>query len=196
MALRSCHPASIREALYQLPESLDETYLRVLSEIPRENQALAHRMLQCLVAAVRPLCVEELVDLLAFEFEAAQGGIPKYCAALRLGDQEEALLSTCASLVTIITYDDHRTVQLSHFSVKEFLMSNRLGTFSRYQILLGPSHTTFMQACLRVLLHLDDEVDEESMEDFPLADYAARHWVEHAEFGDVASCITDGMLRC
>jgi len=155
-------------------------------------------MLQCLVVAVRPLRVKELAELLAFEFDATQGGIPKYCAASRWDrwDDDVAVLSTCSSLVSVITSSGSRLVQLAHFSIKEFLMSNRLGNFSPYQILPGPSHTTLMQACLRVLLHLDDQVDKGSMKDFPLADYAAQHWVEHAEFGDVASCIKDGMLRC
>ena len=80
-------------------------------------------MLQCLVVAFRPLRVEELAELLAFEFDSAPGGIPKYCAAW---DQTQAVLSTCSSLVTIVNDDWYgRQVQFSHFSVKEFLMSNR-----------------------------------------------------------------------
>src|SRR6266702_8001013 len=56
--LRHCLPASIRQTLDQLPKSLDETYARVLSQIPQANQAHAHRMLQCLMVAIRPLRVE------------------------------------------------------------------------------------------------------------------------------------------
>ncbi|KAH9177260.1 hypothetical protein EDB89DRAFT_2240059, partial [Lactarius sanguifluus] len=70
--LRYCLPASIRQTLDQLPKTLDETYARVLSQIPQANQAQAHRMLQCLMVAVRPLRVEELAELLAFEFGTAQ----------------------------------------------------------------------------------------------------------------------------
>ncbi|KAI9448938.1 hypothetical protein BJY52DRAFT_1193023 [Lactarius psammicola] len=89
--LRHCLPASIRQTLNQLPKSLDETYLRVLSQIPQANQAHAHRMLQCLLVAVRPLRVEELAELLAFEFDATHEGIPKYRAAWRLDDQTQAV---------------------------------------------------------------------------------------------------------
>ena len=197
--LRHCLPASIRQTLDQLPESLDETYVRVLSEIPQANQAHAHRMLQCLLVAVRPLRVEELAELLAFEFDAEQGGIPKYRAAWRLDNQTQAVLSTCSSLVTIINDDRHhwtydrQVVQFSHFSVKEFLMSNRLGNFSRYHIHPLSAHTILTQACLGLLLHLDDRTDKTSVKGFPLADYAARHWVEHARFEDVASHVKEGM---
>ena len=66
--LRHCIPGSIRQTLKQLPKSLDDTYLRVLSQIPQANQVHAHRLLQCLVVAVRPLRVEELAELLFFFF--------------------------------------------------------------------------------------------------------------------------------
>ena len=198
--LRHCIPASIRKTLDQLPKSLDDTYLRVLRQIPQANQAHAHRMLQCLVVAVRPLEVVELAELLAFEFDGAQGGIPKYCPALRLDDQTQAVLSTCSSLVTIVKErspdlgPDRQVVQFSHFSVKEFLVSNRLapslGDISQYNIRLGSAHVTLTQACLGLLLHSDDSI---TVERSPLAIYAARHWVEHAQFEDVASHVKDGM---
>jgi ankyrin repeat protein len=195
--LRHCLPGSIRQILEQLPESLDDTYLRVLRQIPQANQTQAHCMLQCLVVAVRPLSVAELAELLAFDFDAAQGGIPKYRPTLRLDDQTQAVLSTCSSLVTII--DERRSgrqvVQFSHFSVKEFLVSIRLssslGDISRYHIRLGSAHTILTQACLGLLLHPDDDITK--VEHFPLARYAAEYWVQHAQFEDVASRVKDGM---
>jgi ankyrin repeat protein len=193
--LRHCLPASIRQTLDQLPESLDETYVRMLSQIPQANQAHAHRMLQCLLVSIRPLRVEELAELLVFEFDATQGGIPKYRAAWQLDDQTQAVLSTCSSLVTIINerQSGDLIVQFSHFSVKEFLISNRLGGLSRYQIHPLSAHTIITQACLGVLCHLRDHTAEENVKRFPLAGYAARHWVYHARFEDVASRLKDGV---
>jgi ankyrin repeat protein len=202
--LRHCLPASIRETLNQLPKSLDDTYLRVLSQIPQANQAHAHRMLQCLVVAVRPLSVAELAELLAFEFDAAPGGIPKYRPALRLGDMTQAVLSTCSSLVTIVNDDSgwyrpssHRrkVVHFSHFSVKEFLVSHRLalGDISRYHVRLASAHTTLTQACLGSLVHPDDHITKEIVQHSLLAHYAAVHWVEHAQFEDVACRVKDGI---
>ena len=197
--LRHCLPASIRETLDQLPKSLDDTYLRVLSQIPQVNRAHAHRMLQCLVVAVRPLHVEELAELLAFEFDVAQGDIPKYRPALRLDNQTQAVLSTCSSLVTIISRDPsgRQVVQFSHFSVKEFLVSNRLasslGDVSQFRICLGSAHTTLTQACLGLLIHSDDHLTETILEHSPLVGYAAKHWVEHARFEDVVSHVHNGL---
>ena len=137
--------ATIQQAIDQLPESLDETYVRVLSQIPRVDQAHAHRILECLMMAVRPLPLEELAEWLADEFEASPGGIPEYRATWSLDDQTRALLSTCSSLVTIVNdnWSGRQVVHFSHFSVKEFLMSNRftsaLEDSSRHQIVPGPA---------------------------------------------------------
>ena len=73
--LRHCFPSSVRYMLEELPESLDETYERILKEIRKPNQGHAHRLLQCLVVAARPLRVEELAEILTFDFNVE--GIPK-----------------------------------------------------------------------------------------------------------------------
>ena len=157
----------------------------------------AHRLLQCLTVAVRPLRLEELAEVLAFDFDDAPGGIPKRDANWRLEDQEQAVLSTCSSLITIVHDGKSRVVQFSHFSVKEFLTSDRLAAASAdvsfHHIPLEPAHTILAQACLGVLLCLDDSTREASVKLSPLAEYAARHWVDHALFGNVSSHIKDGM---
>jgi len=195
--LRHCFPPSVHRVLEELPESLDETYERILRTIKKSNQEHAYRMLQCLVAAIRPLRVEELAEVLAFDFNAE--GIPKLNLAWRWEDQEEAVMSACSSLVIVVkgNSEDSRIVQFSHFSVKEFLMSSRLEEssrdVSRYHILLEPAHTILAQACLGVLLQLDDHIDYDKIKNFPLAEYAAEHWVKHARVENVSSHIMDGM---
>ena len=192
--LRHCFPSSVPRILKELPESLDETYKRILREIRKPNQGHAHRLLQCLVAAVRPLQVKELAEVLAFDFNAE--GIPKLNPGWRWEDQEEAVMSACSSLVMIVNDGDSRVVQFSHFSVKEFLIAERLARFrdvSFYHIRLEAAHTLLVRACLGVLLQLDDRVDRDNIEDFPLARYAARYWATHAQTENVSSRIKDGM---
>jgi len=183
--LRHCLPPSVRRTLAELPESLDETYERILKEIKGPNRDHAHRIMQCLVVAVRPLRVEELADVLAVDFDDSEG-IAKLKPSWRWEDEEQALLSSCSSLITIITSDTSRIVQFSHFSVKEFLTSPRFATssggVSRYHIALKPAHTILGQACLGVLLRSDDPLKNGIPETSPLARYAAQHWVTHAQF--------------
>jgi ankyrin repeat protein len=195
--LRQCFPPSVRRILEELPDSLDETYERILREIRKPNQGHAHRLLQCLVVAIRPLRVEELAEVLAFEFNT--GGMPKLNPGWRWEDQEEAVTSACSSLVTIIKDGDSRVVQFSHFSVKEFLTSNRLAEpirdVSHYHIRLEAAHMILAQACLGVLLQLDDDVDRDNIKSFPLARYAAQFWPRHGRVENVSSHIKDGMER-
>jgi Ankyrin repeats (many copies)/Ankyrin repeats (3 copies) len=193
--LRQCFPPSVRRILEELPDSLDETYERILREIRKPNQGHAHRLLQCLVVAVRPLRVEELAEVLAFDFN--QGGMPKLNPGWRWEDQEEAVMSACSSLVAIVKDGDSRVVQFSHFSVKEFLTADRLAEpirdVSCYHIRLEAGHTVLAQACVGVLLRLDDRIDRDSIKSFPLALYAAQYWPTHARVENVSSRMKEGM---
>ena len=208
--LRHCLAPSLRDQLNALPQSLDATYERVLDEIQSKNQGRhAHRLLQCLAVAMRPLRVEELAEVLAFELDAADGELPKYHPDWRWEDQEHAVLSACSSLITILNGDNSRVIQFSHFSVKEYLTSERLstasGAVSQYYIAMEPAHLILARSCLGVLLNLDTPVDgdynkstdqdgsRDNDEGMPLLKYAAEHWTSHAQVGNVSSCLKDTM---
>ncbi len=203
--LRDCLPPSVRRTLEELPESLDETYERILKEIKKPNRALAQRVLQCLVVAIRPLRVAELAEVLAVDFDDSEG-IPRLNADWKWEVQEQALLIACSSLITIVgagggdsdvENGDWRVVQFSHFSVKEFLTSSRLSTasgeISAYRIGLENAHTILAQACLGVLLRMPNKIDGSIFKDHPLAAYATKHWTTHAQSGEVSSCLQKGM---
>jgi ankyrin repeat protein len=168
-----------------------------LKNINKTTRVHAHRLLQCLAVAARPLRLEELAEVLAFDFDEAPGGIPRLNADWRREDQEQAVLSTCSSLITVVRDGDLRVVQFSHFSVKEFLTSDRLaaavGDISFHHIILEPAHTILTQACLAVLLRLGDDTRETSVKRLPLAEYAAENWVNHAKFEKVSIRMKDGM---
>ena len=207
--LRDCLPSSVRRTLKELPESLDETYERILKEIKKPNKHLAQRVLQCLVVAARPLRVAELAEVLAVDFDDAEE-IPRLNPGWRWEDQEQALLFACSSLIAIVEagdveaidsdldveVGDSRVVQFSHFSVKEFLTSSRLATasekISNYYVDLEPAHMVLAQTCLGVLQQIQDDVYG-YIPDHPLARYAAKHWTSHAQFGEVSSHLHKGM---
>jgi ankyrin repeat protein len=193
--LRHCFPTNVRRVIEELPESLDETYERILKGITKTNKEYAYRLLQCLAVAARPLRVEDLADILIVDFKA--GGVPTLNADWRWEDQEEAVLSACSSLVTVIIDDGCRVVQFSHFSVKEFLTSERLansiGEPFRFHISLEPAHAILAQACLGVLLRLEDHTNGDNTKSLPLVEYAAECWVEHAQFTGVELRIKDVM---
>ena len=189
-------PSSIRKALNELPTTLDETYERALDGIPKEKRQHAHRLFQCLVVAIRPLRVEELAEVFAIEFEANSG--PSLKEGWRPEGPEDAVMSACSTLIVVIEDKDLKIVQFSHFSVKEYLTSDRLrtsemGNIRNYHIPLDAAHTILARACLTVLLQLDENVDKERLKTFHLAFYAAEHWVAHAKYEGVALRIQDAM---
>ena len=110
------------------------------------------------------------------------------------------MLSICSSLLAVVRQDDGSpVVQFAHFSVKEYLTSARLteakDTISHFHVSMTAAHTIVAQASLGVLLHLDEGVTKDSLENFPLAEYVAEHWVGHARFENVSSNVEDGMKR-
>lgn len=198
--LQHCLPPSVRQALRDLPQSLDETYEGVLKKIAEAKRPQAHRLLRCLIATIRPLRVDELAEVLALDFDRAQDGIPELNKNGRLWDDPElTVLSMCPSLIDIVDdlSSNTRVVKFAHPSVEEFLASERItildGGISRFHISFESAHTIVAQACLGILLQLGN--DEPAGSNSPLAAYAARHWVYHAQFEDVAFHIKGGMQR-
>ena len=189
--------------------TLDETYERILLGIDKEKREHAIRLLQCLAFSRRPLHAKELAEVLAIEFDTA---IPKLNTSLRPGDAHEAVLSACSTLVTIIElnddyvynrgdYDNYnpKVVQFSHYSVKEFLTSERLARsdktdLSFYYISPGPAHTILAQSSISTLLQPNNHIGRIA-DNFPLAKYAAVNWFHHARCDGVASQIQEGMER-
>lgn len=198
--LRRCMPSSIREILNELPANLDETYQRILHDIPEQLRCHARRVFQCMVAASRPLRVEELSEIITTEFDLA-GALSIAVKGWRPANPEEAVLCACSTLISIIIDEKgSKIVQFSHVSVKEFLTSDRIqtmdvGKISYYHIALEPAHMLLARLCLTVLLQLDENIDKTWLARSPLAFYAAQHWVDHANFGNVASQIQDAMER-
>jgi ankyrin repeat protein len=189
-------PSSIRKSLNELPITLDDTYERILRGIPKEKFQHARRLFQCVVAAIRPLRVEELAEIFAIEFGANE--VTNLVEGWRPENAEEAVLSACSSLIAIIDDEGSKIVQFSHFSVKEYMTSDRLqtsdiGHLCDYYIPLEPAHTVLTRACMAVLLQLDEKVDRERVATFPLGEYASEHWLDHAKFENVQSQIQDDL---
>jgi hypothetical protein len=148
--------------------------------------------------ASRPLRVEELAEFLAFDFKA--GAIPIFREDWRLEDPFDAVLSTCSTLLALVNAGGALVIQFSHFSVREFLTSTRFAakcdTISyRLHVSMTPAHPLVAQACLGILLHLDESVNSDVLKKLPLVEYAAAHWFDHARFEGVSQSIEEGMIQ-
>jgi ankyrin repeat protein len=168
-----------------------------LRDINEKSSELAHRIFQCVAVVSRPLRVEELADFLALDFSA--GPIPKFREDWRGENPVDAVLSTCSALLSLVDVNGSQVIQFSHFSAKEYLTSTRLSkerdTVSRYHVSMTPAHALVAQACLGILLHLDKNDTIGGLQKFPLAEYAAKHWFEHARFEDVSERVEEGTKK-
>ena len=196
--LRRCLPSSISKALKELPATLDDTYEKALQGISKERRQHALRLFQCLVAAIRPLDVRELAEILVIKFDSDASS--RLMEDWRPENPEEELLSACSTLISIVDVDGSKIVQFSHFSVKEFLTAPRLleaeaEDIRHYHIPTDAAHAILARACLTVLLQWDENVDKNKLVSYPLVFYAAQYWVDHARPKGVEPQVKDVMTR-
>jgi hypothetical protein len=83
-------------------------------------------------------------------------------------------------------------IHFSHSWASEFLTSSRFAetydTIScRHHVSMIPAHAFVAQACLGMLLHLDEGIAGDSLKKFLLAKHPAVHWVDHACFEGVGN---------
>ena len=162
-AIRECKKIKLlKRALKTLPKTLDETYARVLSNIPEDYVEDVRRVLQCLICAFHPLDLREVADIVAID-----PAEPYYHPEDRYSAPRE-LLSVCSGLVCIRTSKrgggryggeqfDIEELRFAHFSVKEYLVSDRvnLSSASKYKLDEVSSHETLANLCISYLLQFE-----------------------------------------
>ncbi|KXX77180.1 Ankyrin repeat domain-containing protein 50 [Madurella mycetomatis] len=186
--LAACfNPQQLRRKLQSLPKTLDSMYATMLGRIREENQEFAYTILQWLTYSARPLSVEEMAEVLCLDLEAE----PRYDPDKRFLESQE-ILEICPGFVittepTIRDSDGEcigEQIQLAHFSVKEFLVSNNIQKLApRYSIRKDEAHASMAKVCLAYLLMFDspESLSPAALEEYPLVGYAAQHWTTHAK---------------
>ena len=163
--IRECKKTKLlSRALKTLPKSLDETYERILSNIPDDYVEDVRRVLQCLICSFHPLDIREVADLVAINTEE-----PYYDPDDRYSNPRE-LLSVCSGLVSTriskrwggryrLAEFEIEELRLAHFSVKEYLVSDRvsLGSASKYELDEVSCHETLANLCISYLLQYEQD---------------------------------------
>lgn len=179
----------IRKALHELPETLDETYERILMKIPQKSSKFAHKVLQLLAFCTADRCGFDKLNALA---EAVIVDVEQlsFSPEKRLLDRN-ALFEICTCLITVISEDK---VILAHYSVKEYLDSERikLGPATSFQISKIASEVLGTTICLVYFLDItyegvcsDDDYDE--MTEDQQKDY---HCYEDGKFPLLATALS------
>ena len=166
--------AGLRNALNSLPKTLDETYNRILLGIDAEYRSEAYTALQWLAFSFRPLKIEEVAEAVV-----VRPGRFSLQAEDRLRDSRDLLL-ICSSLVVL----SEGELRLAHYSVKEFLVSERIrmGSASAFAMIANSADRKIAEICLTYLLLFGQSyrLTNTSFEDFPLLRYSAWNWYMHA----------------
>ena len=191
-ALRSC-PSSeyhLDLMLKSLPESLDETYERMLCNINYHLVEDARRILTLLCFSKWPLTVQELIDGVAVEINGDSSGLNR---KRRLQDSN-GIRDICGSFIEIYVAksegenkDEEKAteiVRIAHFSVQEYLESERIRHQKAANFSLNgiTAHAEIAQICLTYLCERGlsyPELNISMIKDHPLTQYAARYWYHH-----------------
>lgn len=164
-----------------MPSTLDETYERVLTGIDQSDVQEAQSMLQWLALAQRPLTIQEVAETAVVKVEGAPVDSEdrfydpydaiRICRSLVATTEET--LRICGKLVRC------QVVRFAHFSVKEYLLSERIsqGPAASFAIDPAVSQSQIGQCCLSVLLQNDKRIDQlPDSGNMPLLYYAAEYW--------------------
>ena len=189
MLAKSRNLATLRRSLASLPQTLDQTYDRILTAIREEDRVYAIRILQWLTFSERPLTIEEVAEVAAIDIQ----GEPIFDRDEVLIDPLEAL-DICSSLITVtgsaekgINRDgrlaDPRILSLAHYSVQEYLVSDRikLGPAKQYHMQEGESHEAIMKGCIGYLNQFLGPISPAQFDISALAMYSADFWISHFE---------------
>src|SRR5277367_4512092 len=134
--LRRClKPSAVRKTLKELPKTLDETYDRILLNIPHDYHHDAQVVFSLLAFAHRPISLLEAAEAVAIDLENGsfdpRNRLPDPCSILKI----------CSSFVTLSPFEPHldsghekkialndesKELRFAHYSVKEYLVSQRL----------------------------------------------------------------------
>lgn len=168
----------IKKTLNALPQTLDETYERILCGIDPKFSEFTRRILQWLTFSYRDLTPREAAHIIAIDVDNSTFDPDDI-----LEDPIDVLL-LCPSLATINYWATGypKSVVLAHYSVKEFLVSKRIltGMASKFCFDEEQAHGFIASCCLIYLLHSPNGADEgNSFADLRLHRYARNNCWEH-----------------
>lgn len=187
--------SALYTALNSLPKTLHETYGRILLSIDETYSQDVIKILQALSFSPRILTIFELVELLAIDIDCSE---PKYVPENIMAEPMD-LVTLCGPLVTICVENrlglemEEQTVftlRLAHFSVKEYLISERIRNSSAamYALNSDQSHRFLAKAYLvyllsPMLISISSwaKTAPDAIPEFTLLPTAALHWPAHVK---------------
>jgi ankyrin repeat protein len=132
--------------LQDLPKDLDETYERLLQRLSRsKSQVLIRRMFECILAARRPLTMDELCEGMAFT-------IDDHCwDAEKIPMSNLDVISTYGGLV--ILDEKTKVIQFAHYTIHQYLLLD--GPKNLYRFNMEDANAHLGEVCIAYLCFED-----------------------------------------
>ena len=112
----------VKHALGRLPPTLDQTYDNILLSVPQEDRELLNRALRLVVFSARPMQLREVAEAVIIE-----PGTSKIDEDDRLQRPEDLLdIGKNLFVQNHTKYPMAQFLELAHYSVKEYLISERI----------------------------------------------------------------------
>ncbi|OBT61859.1 hypothetical protein VE03_08815 [Pseudogymnoascus sp. 23342-1-I1] len=183
----------IPKLLADLPQGLDETYIRMLKSIDSKYYPIVYHILLWIAMSKDPLSPAMLAEAAIIDPRAE----PPFDPGARLKGlaKPKGLLKLLPGLLreeekgTIGRYGYRMWIKFSHFSVQEFLFStnlreNPLEEVSRYALHKDRASYTMAESCICYHLYASQvkEVTKDNyLKLFPLWNHAAHNWAKYME---------------
>ncbi|VDB88233.1 unnamed protein product [Peniophora sp. CBMAI 1063] len=185
-SLRKCLPKHVEKTLDSLPETLGETYCRMLDAIDKKYTADILRVLACITYAQISMSAMQLAEIFAIDFDD-ESGVPQLNSEHRVSDAEASLQALCSGFIIV----SNNSVSFSHLSVKEFLLSDLAP--ARYRLTTDVACFSLAQICMASLLSV--EYADENRSGPSLATHASRFWMLYASHPDVVGRLNPSLDR-
>lgn len=176
----------MQNTLLSLPSDLNETYARILENIPTERKDQTMRLIQFLVYSSRPLALEEAVDVVAVRVDEGDFNVND---RLPRPDEITGYGSSLVSFLKNSEDENSWSIQLAHFSVKEYFENCSEAVFIKPKPM-----AVITQTCLAYLGSIPMKEISQLRSDFPLARYAAETWMACARYAEVLPPILERIV--
>ena len=160
----------LMQVIETLPEDVDKAYENILTQTPRDKRKFLERVLHIMLAALRPLSLEEMSLACSYAGESTQR-LPE--AAFR-----KWIRNLCGFFIDVVEIRGSNELQFVHETAREYLLSLdfREGTGWRGSFKQPESHAVMAEICLASLFVLPKEPCTKPTK-FDI--YAALYWVSH-----------------
>lgn len=146
-ALEKCATRKdLEKVLESLPQTLDETYEQILRNIAPENQKYVTSAIHWIAFSIRPLHLIELATAATID--------PHTDLPIHVDDHipPEWLFEILSGLVIMTEYRRDPAVGFAHFSVQEYLISDRIPSdLIKFRTTEITAHSFIMESCLKFL---------------------------------------------